>query len=381
MNSYSAVDRPDISGEPWVGASFTMDGGLTWKSHLHPGFQPKDPPAPAPLAPPLGYETAADPVVRLAPGIGLFSFIAFNRDGAGALLLGRWYERTIESGFPYAWKDTVEIAKGTGSPTPAPGRFVDKPAMTVSLLPGTGTYDFTVPDPTPAAPAQTRIQKVPAGIVHVSTRCSPATAQQDGTKISLHKVDQLRRQLGPGDDAQREPEHQPGAGHRRRSKRTAAWSWSGGASRTRRRSSPTPSCPRSRSTTAGRSDKPTVRRQHLFLHAGDDVGELPHHDAPVHHIRRHGLPRHLGRSARGRAGQPRTGYSRIVMSNLSFTGSTPRWSNPAPVDTVSPASRRGHEFLPAIAAAGNRILVTWLDSQKRRALSAPRFPIRFRTRT
>ena len=40
MNSYSAVDRPDISGEPWVGASFTMDGGLTWKSHLHPGFKP-----------------------------------------------------------------------------------------------------------------------------------------------------------------------------------------------------------------------------------------------------------------------------------------------------------------------------------------------------
>ena len=114
MNNYSAVDRPDVSGEPWVGASFTMDGGLTWKSHLHPGFQPKDSTAPAPLAPSLGYETAADPVVRLAPGIGLFSFIAFNRDGAGALLLGRWYERTIESGFPYAWKDTVQIAKGTG---------------------------------------------------------------------------------------------------------------------------------------------------------------------------------------------------------------------------------------------------------------------------
>ena len=53
MNSYSAVDRPDISGEPWVGAAFTMDGGLTWKSHLHPGFQPKPLRAapPAPLAP------------------------------------------------------------------------------------------------------------------------------------------------------------------------------------------------------------------------------------------------------------------------------------------------------------------------------------------
>ena len=182
MNSYSAVDRPDVAGEPWVGASFTMDGGLTWKSHLHPGFKPKESTAPAPFAPALGYETAADPVVRLAPGIGLFTFIAFNRDGAGALLMGRWYERTIESGFPYAWKDTVEIAKGTGSPTSA-GRFVDKPAMTVSLLPGTGTYDFSVPDPTPAEPARTRIQKVPAGVVHVSYAVFTGNDEQDGTKI------------------------------------------------------------------------------------------------------------------------------------------------------------------------------------------------------
>ena len=65
----------------------------------------------------------------------------------------------------------------------------------------------------------------------------------------------------------------------------------------------------------------------------------------------------------GSCGATPNGYSRIVMSNLSFAGGTPRWSNPAPVDTVSPASRRGHEFLPAIAAAGNRILVTWLDTR------------------
>ena len=65
----------------------------------------------------------------------------------------------------------------------------------------------------------------------------------------------------------------------------------------------------------------------------------------------------------GSCGATPTGYSRIVMSNLSFGGGTPKWSNPAPVDTASPASRRGHEFLPAIAAAGNRILVTWLDTR------------------
>ena len=86
--------------------------------------------------------------------------------------------------------------------------------MTVSLLPGTGTYDFQVPDPTPAAPDQTRIQKVPAGIVHVSYAVFTGNTEQEGTKINLHEVDELRRQLGPDDDAQREPEHQPGTGHR-----------------------------------------------------------------------------------------------------------------------------------------------------------------------
>ena len=65
----------------------------------------------------------------------------------------------------------------------------------------------------------------------------------------------------------------------------------------------------------------------------------------------------------GSCGATPTGYSRIVMSNLSFSGGTPKWSTPAPVDTASSASRRGHEFLPAIAAAGNRILVTWLDTR------------------
>ena len=118
MNSYSAVDRPDISGEPWVGAAFTMDGGLTWKSHLHPGFQPKDSTAPAPLAPPNRVRDSCRPGCPACARHWPFPLIAFNRDGAGALLMGRWFERTIESGFPYGWKDTVQVAKGTASPPP-----------------------------------------------------------------------------------------------------------------------------------------------------------------------------------------------------------------------------------------------------------------------
>ena len=100
MNDYRAVDRPDIVGEPFVGASFSMDGGLTWKSHLHPGFRPKLPGAPAPLVTPLAYDTAADPVVRLVPGMGLFNFIVFDRQGKGALLLSRWIRAEYRGRIP-----------------------------------------------------------------------------------------------------------------------------------------------------------------------------------------------------------------------------------------------------------------------------------------
>ena len=111
----------------------------------------------------------------------------------------------------------------------------------------------------------------------------------------LHKVDELRRQLGPGDDAQREPEHQPGAGHRHRSSEPPC-----GPGLAALREPDVEAVRRHhvrdlarRRQVVRKSDGP---RQHLFLHAGDDVGELPHHDTPVHHIRRHRLPRHLGRA-------------------------------------------------------------------------------------
>ena len=360
MNSYSAVDRPDVSGEPWVGASFTMDGGLTWKSHLHPGFQPRDSTAPAPLAPALGYETAADPVVRLAPGIGLFSFIAFNRDGAGALLLGRWYERTIESGFPYAWKDTVQIAKGTGSPT-SPGRFVDKPAMTLSLLPGTGTYDFTVPDPTPTAPDRTRIQKVPAGIVHVSYAVFTGNTQQDGTKIiyarSTNYGDSWEpaMTLSESQSINQAPDIATDQATRR-----VVLVWRRFANPTSKQSDAIMSAI---SLDDGRSfGKATVLANICSFTQGTTSASFRTTTHPF--ITFDGTAFHAIWAERQQpCGATPNGYSRIVMSNLSFAGGTAKWSNPAPVDTVSPASRRGHEFLPAIAAAGNRILVTWLDSR------------------
>ena len=360
VNTYSAVDRPDVSGEPWVGASFSLDGGLTWKSHLHPGFQPKDPSAPAPLAPPLGFETAADPVVRLAPGIGLFTFIAFNREGAGALLMGRWYERTIESGFPYGWSDTVQVAKGTGSPT-EPGRFLDKPGMALSLLPGSDTHAFKVPDPTPAEPTRTRIQQVPAGIVHVAYAVFTGNTEQDGTKINYTRSSSYGDSWDPvatlseSQSINQAPDIATDDATGR-----VVLVWRRFANPTSKQSDAIMSaisldrgksfskatvlanlCPFTQNTTAS-SFRTTT---HPFITF----------DGTAFHA--------VWAERQGACGTSPSGYSRIVMSNLSFSGNTPKWSNPGPVDTASPSTRRGHEFLPAIVSAGNRILVSWLDTR------------------
>ena len=178
--------------------------------------------------------------------------------------------------------------------------------MTVSLLPGTGTYDFRVPDPTPAAPDQTRIQKVPAGIVHVSYAVFTGNAEQEGTKInytrSMNYGDSWdpTTTLSEGQSINQAPDIGVDPATRR-----VVVVWRRFANPTANQSDAIMSAI---SLDDGRSfGKADGRREHLFLHAGDDVGELPHHNAPVHHIRRHRLPRHLGRSARGRAAQPRPG--------------------------------------------------------------------------
>ena len=360
VNSYSAVDRPDVSGEPWVGAAFSMDGGLTWKSHLHPGFRPKDPSAPAPLVPPLGLDTAADPVVRLVPGMGLFTFIAFNREGVGALKMGRWFERNTEGGFPYGWKDTVEIAKGTGSPG-EPGRFLDKPATTVSLLPGSNTYNFVVPDPAPGEPGRTRIQRVPSGIVHVGYAVFTGNDQQDGTKIVYTRSTNYGDTWDPSatiSESQSINQAPDIAVDQRTSRVVVVW---------RRFANPTSkqsdAIMAAISTDDGKSfGKAMVVSELCSFTQNTTSASFRTTTHPF--ITFDGTAFHaIWAERQGQCASPPTGFSRIVMSNLSFGGNSPRWSKASVVDSVSPSNRRGHEYQPAIVSAGKTILVSWLDTR------------------
>jgi hypothetical protein len=352
MNDYRAVDRPDIIGEPFVGASFSMDGGLTWKSHLHPGFKPQATNAPTPLVPPLGYDTGADPIVRIAPGIALFNFIAFDRGGTGALLVSRWYERSLEGGFPYGYLETVEIAKGTGSPGDS-GRFIDKPVMKISLNPGTSTYNLAVPDP--AQPGGTRIQKVPAGVVHVAYAVFTGNSEQDGTKIVYNRSTDYGKTWQPGTELLSEtvkinqaPDIAADAATNRV---VVVW---------RRFATPnlgqTDGIMYAVSTNNGLSfSKPAQLAEICAFTQNTTSTSFRTTTHPF--VTFDGTAFHAVWAAR--QGACATGPSRIVMSSLSAQGT---WSSPQVVDTTA-SSSVGHQFQPSIATSGPRILVSWFDTR------------------
>ena len=112
-NDYRGIEKFDDS---WIGLAMSRTATLTWTSRLLSN---------APTGP-VGLG-AADPIVKTVPGAGLVSYITLNRNNdRGNLFLAVLLERNKENGEPYQECDFRPIGKdGT------PGRFNDKPAMTV----------------------------------------------------------------------------------------------------------------------------------------------------------------------------------------------------------------------------------------------------------
>ena len=156
-NDYRTVDLPGLpnsneTGDAWMGAFKSYDGGNTWRSTLIPGY-PQDPNrASSPLN---GYKAAADPVVRAGTnGLFYYSGIVFDRStpSKSAMFVSRFIDNNNqEAGDPVVFVDTKLVATNDGT------AFIDKPWFAVDV-PRAGaqtcTFSTTQKSPTTANPAR-----------------------------------------------------------------------------------------------------------------------------------------------------------------------------------------------------------------------------------
>ncbi len=174
-NDYRAVDIPfptpnsPETGDAWLGVFKSLDGGITWRSTLLPGY-PQQNPRTGPLS---AFTTAADPVVRAGTnGLFYYSGIAFNRTTKdGAVFVSRFMDlNNKENGDPTLDQDPIRYIDTKIVDTAAPSApFIDKPWIAVDkprLL--DGVCNLTVPQPRPGNPAATVQQTVPAGAVYAA---------------------------------------------------------------------------------------------------------------------------------------------------------------------------------------------------------------------
>ena len=182
-NDYRTVDLAqeltNETGDAWLGLFSSFDGGLTWQSSLLPG-------CPVPVAQctgslqALGYQAAADPVVRAGTnGMFYYAGLAFNRGtgGLSSVFVSRLMDlNNQENGNPIAFIDTQVVATGNST------QFLDKPAMAVDIpRSGASTCTFSFPGPN----STTIHQSFAAGNVFVTYTDFLAATKDNATPTHL----------------------------------------------------------------------------------------------------------------------------------------------------------------------------------------------------
>jgi hypothetical protein len=156
-NDYRTVDLEQAlsggaeTGDAWLGAFKSFDGGLTWQSTLLPGCKYADPQCNDNGALHGLYDAGSDPVVRAGTnGMFYYAGLAFDRatspttaSSVSSIFVARYNDlNNIENGDPITYIDTHIVASGNAS------QFLDKPALAVDIpRAGALSCQFTAQEP------------------------------------------------------------------------------------------------------------------------------------------------------------------------------------------------------------------------------------------
>lgn len=156
-NDYRLVDVPGLlnnneeTGDVWLGVFRSTDGGKTWQSAVLPGCPyPITACTSGPPSAVTGRQAAADATIRSAPN-GMFHMngIAFDRgkNALGNIFVASFIDdNNKENGNPFRYLGAVQVDSGTS------GQFLDKPWIATAL--STSGRKCTIPG-SGSVPAQT----------------------------------------------------------------------------------------------------------------------------------------------------------------------------------------------------------------------------------
>lgn len=154
VDELPGFEKVSSARDAWLGVFKSYDGGQSWTSTLLPGYLHADTTPPeAPTSPLLGFEAAADPVVRAGTnGLFYYSGITFNRGqrGLGQVFVARFIDNNNKETGAIEYIDTKIIDVGNE------GHFIDKPSIVVDI-PRDGSPMTTLPNG----------QIVPSGNVYI----------------------------------------------------------------------------------------------------------------------------------------------------------------------------------------------------------------------